>query len=142
MHPADWEAFAADPVIREEDGQRYDARGVLTPLAEEGRVALDAADGEVCAGVSVIHTPGHTPGHRSVVVRSGEDALLLTGDALHIPTQVAHPDWASSHDHDPEEASRSRIAILGRAAEAGWDVGVSHFARPFGHVGGEGWAPR
>jgi glyoxylase-like metal-dependent hydrolase (beta-lactamase superfamily II) len=141
VHPADWAAFAADPVIRPEDGQRYDARGAMEPLADAGLVSLAPEDGEVCPGIAVIHTPGHTPGHRSVIVVSGDDVLLLTGDALHIPTQVAHPEWESSHDDDPEEASRSRVALLGRAAEGRWEVGVSHFARSFGRVSPRGWVP-
>ncbi len=142
VHPADWAAFEADPVIRPEDGQRYDARGALQPLAEDGMISFDPDDREISPGVAVVHTPGHTPGHRSAVVRSGDDVLLLTGDALHIPTQVAHPEWASSHDDDPEEASRSRVALLARAATEGWDVGVSHFARSYGRVGVDGWTSR
>lgn len=33
-----------------------------------------------CGGVTVIHTPGHTPGHISLYLRSGN--VLVTGDAL------------------------------------------------------------
>jgi len=139
VHPADWEYFGAKPVIRPDDGQRYDGRGAMQAIAEAGIVSLEPGDHEVSPGITVIHTPGHTPGHRSVLVRAGDETLLLSGDAVHVPVQVAHPEWASSHDDEPEEASRSRANLMGRARREGWHVAVSHFARPFGAVGDNGW---
>jgi glyoxylase-like metal-dependent hydrolase (beta-lactamase superfamily II) len=136
-HPADWDHFSIpDP---DDSDRPYDARGVLEGLAGDGTLALVADDHDVSPAVSVVHTPGHTPGHRSVLLRGDQDTLLLTGDLLHIPVQVAHPDWPSSHDVDPASGSHSRAEILRRAKELGWRVAVSHFARPFGTVADEGW---
>jgi glyoxylase-like metal-dependent hydrolase (beta-lactamase superfamily II) len=139
VHPADWAYFGANPVVRPEDERRYDARDEMETLNEAGAISLDPDDHEVSPGVRVMHTPGHTPGHRSVLVSAGGGTLLLTGDALHVPIQVAHPDWPSSHDEDPDEGSRSRVDLLSRAETGRWHVAVSHFARPFGTVGVEGW---
>ena len=138
-HPADWEHFGSKP--EPDDGERpYDARRVLEPLASDGTLVLVPEDHEVSPGVRVVHTPGHTPGHRSVLLDDGRETLLLTGDLLHIPLQVARPEWPSSHDVDPATGSTSRSEILGRARDLGWHVVVSHFARPFGHVVAEGWS--
>jgi N-acyl homoserine lactone hydrolase len=43
----------------------------------------DAADGdrEIIDGVSVLATPGHTPGHQSVTVRTGDGLVLIVGQA-------------------------------------------------------------
>jgi glyoxylase-like metal-dependent hydrolase (beta-lactamase superfamily II) len=128
-HPADWEHFGSNPSERS-----YDARMALEGLAADGTLSLEADDHEVSPDVRVFHTPGHTPGHRSVLLEAGGDALLLTGDLLHVPIQAAHPDWPSNHDVDPATGSASRSAILGRARALGWHVAVSHFARPFGRV--------
>ena len=68
-----------------------------------------------------------------------DDAVLLTGDLLHLPIQATNPSWSSSHDEDPELGARSRTALLGRAAEAGHLIGVPHFARPFGRRSGDAW---
>jgi glyoxylase-like metal-dependent hydrolase (beta-lactamase superfamily II) len=140
VHPADWQHFDGSPVIRPSDGGRYDARDAMDVLATTGMISLEARDHEVSPGVQLVHTPGHTPGHRSVVVEAGNGALLLTGDLLHLPVQVANPGWPSSHDQDPATGSASRTACLGRAREGGWQVAVSHFARPFGLVSEDGWS--
>ena len=68
------------------------------------------------------------------MVVGGTERLFLTGDLLHLPIQIRHPDWPSSHDVDAE-VCRSRGALLAEAATGGWRAAVSHFARPFGHVG-------
>ena len=129
VHPADWSFFA-----RSTDRQDFEGRTAMTMLENQGRLDLRPDDHEVVKGVHVIHTPGHTPGHRSVVLTDGSKTLLLTGDLLHLPIQVAHPDWASSHDQDSELGSETRTAILNRALEKDWGLAVSHFARPFGTV--------
>ncbi|MDP9331417.1 MAG: MBL fold metallo-hydrolase [Actinomycetota bacterium] len=115
------------------------ARDDLARLDELGVLDVGTEDREVAPGIEVLHTPGHTPGHRSVVVQDGEEAILLTGDLLHLPVQVAHPGWDSEHDEDPSAGARSRIAMLDRARHEGWTVGVPHFAHPFGQVEGTGW---
>lgn len=38
-------------------------------------------DAEVADGISVLATPGHTPGHQSVLVRSGDELVLIVGQA-------------------------------------------------------------
>ena len=129
VHPADWSFFA-----RSTDRQDFEGRTAMTMLENQGRLDLRPDDHEVVKGVHVIHTPGHTPGHRSVVLTDGSKTLLMTGDLLHLPIQVAHPDWASSHDEDSELGSETRTAILNRALEKDWGLAVSHFARPFGTV--------
>lgn len=138
-HPADWEHFGSKP--DPDDSERpYDARTVLEGLEADGTLSLEPDDHEVSPSVRVVHTPGHTPGHRSVLLEDGDPTLLLTGDLLHLPIQVAHPEWRSSHDVDPDTGAISRVSILTRARELGWDVAVSHFAQPFGHVTEDGWS--
>ena len=38
-------------------------------------------DAEIVEGVSVLATPGHTPGHQSVTVRTGDGLVLIVGQA-------------------------------------------------------------
>jgi glyoxylase-like metal-dependent hydrolase (beta-lactamase superfamily II) len=140
VHPADWTYFDERVVVRPSDGGRYDARAAMDGLAAAGALSLDAEDHEVTPGVRMMHTPGHTPGHRSVLVEDAAGGtLLLAGDLLHVPVQVAHPEWPSSHDEDPSAGAASREAIIGRARELGWRMAVSHFAHPFGRASDDGW---
>jgi glyoxylase-like metal-dependent hydrolase (beta-lactamase superfamily II) len=134
-HPADWEHFGSTP-----GGRSSTARTALDGLEADGTLSLEPDDHEVSPGVRVIQTPGHTPGHRSLVLTAGDETMLLTGDLLHLPIQVAHPEWRSDHDVDPDTAAVSRVSVLSRARDLGWHVAVSHFARPFGHVVADGWS--
>ncbi len=134
VHPADWSFFA-----RSDDPDDYHARRSLLRIAELGMLDLDPTDREVTPGVRLIHTPGHTPGHRSVVISDGDETLLVTGDLLHLPFQVAHPDRHSTHDEDPAQGSASRKRELAHARDGMWHVAVPHFARPFGRVDAWGW---
>lgn len=134
VHPADWAHFET----RDGRGESA-ARFAMRRLLDLDMLSLDEDDHEIAPGVAVLHSPGHTPGHRSVLVTDGEERLLLTGDLLHLPAQVAHPDWSSSHDLDAARACRSRETLLARAREGNWTVAVSHFARPFGRVDPSGW---
>jgi glyoxylase-like metal-dependent hydrolase (beta-lactamase superfamily II) len=131
VHPGDWAAF--------EGVDDYVARDAMTGLDASGALNLQALDHEVVDGVAVIHTPGHTPGHRSVLIHNGDEALLITGDLLHLPIQIAHPVWVSDHDMDGLLGVASRRLLLWQARRDRWTVAVSHFASPFGTVGPDGW---
>src|SRR5262245_30273500 len=130
-HPADWAHFASG-------GSPYNARGPMERLLELNMLDLNPDDREVWPGLRVVHAPGHTPGHRTIVL-TDDDTMLFTGDLLHTPVQVARPGEPGNHDVDAAEAARSRTDLVGRAREGAWRVAVSHFARPFGHVGSPGW---
>jgi glyoxylase-like metal-dependent hydrolase (beta-lactamase superfamily II) len=136
VHPADWAFFAGT-----DDADDFQGRTAMAALERAGMLDLDPDDREVSSGVRVVHTPGHTPGHRSAVLTDGASSLLLTGDLLHLPFQIAHPDWASSHDVDPQAGSASRVQWVDAARAGGWVVAVSHFAEPFGSVTDHDGAP-
>jgi glyoxylase-like metal-dependent hydrolase (beta-lactamase superfamily II) len=134
VHPEDWTFFE-----HHRTPEDFTGRFAMAGLVEEGMLDLDPSDHEIARGIAVRHAPGHTPGHRVVEVSDGTDELLLTGDLLHVPPQVAHPGWPSAHDEEPELASRHRVRFLEAAREASSLVGVSHFGQPFGRVREDGW---
>lgn len=84
-------------------------------LAE--RIETVKPDAEIVPGVALIDTAGHTPGHVSVVVRSGSDELIVGGDALaqHI-VSFAAPDWRWGPDLEPDRAIATRRKLLDRLA--------------------------
>jgi glyoxylase-like metal-dependent hydrolase (beta-lactamase superfamily II) len=129
VHPADWDFFA-----RPDHTEDFQGRSAMRRLEELGMLNLDPEDREVAPGVRVLHSPGHTPGHRSVLLADDRFSMLLTGDLLHLPIQVSHPEWQSSHDKEPGLGVASRTGLLTRARDERWSVAVSHFGRPFGRV--------
>ncbi|WP_308286156.1 MBL fold metallo-hydrolase [Actinomycetospora soli] len=62
--------------------------------------------------VRLVPTPGHTPGHVSVELRSGDETALISGDAVHHPVQLRHPEIGSCVDVDPAQARRTRDRLL------------------------------
>ena len=134
VHPADWSFFGRPDQIG-----GYTARGSLGELERLGMIDLTEGDHEVVAGLRVVHAPGHTPGHRAAILQVGDDALLFTGDLLHVTAQISRPDAPSTHDVDADQGALFRARLLKQARDGGWLTGVSHFARPFGRVGDEGW---
>jgi glyoxylase-like metal-dependent hydrolase (beta-lactamase superfamily II) len=47
----------------------------------EARYEGVEGDREIVAGISVLATPGHTPGHQSVTVRTGDGLVLIVAQA-------------------------------------------------------------
>lgn len=110
----------------------------VLPVIEAGQAELVDGDHMLGDHVTLVPTPGHTPGHVSVRVKSGGDAALITGDALHSTVQCSYPDWHFTYDADAPMAVASRRFLLESASETGCTVLGSHFALPsLGHVKAE-----
>jgi glyoxylase-like metal-dependent hydrolase (beta-lactamase superfamily II) len=68
---------------------------------------------ELVSGVQLVDTGGHTPGHMSVLVRSGSEQLLIGGDVLTNPVfSFENPSWRWGPDMEPERAIASRLKTL------------------------------
>jgi glyoxylase-like metal-dependent hydrolase (beta-lactamase superfamily II) len=77
--------------------------------------------------VTVIPTPGHTPGHQSVVVEGVGAQVVVTGDVLVHAVQLVAPAVSYVYETDPDLARASRIALLARDAE----LATPHLTEPF-----------
>ncbi len=55
------------------------------------RIELVQGEAQVLPGLSVIPTPGHTPGHQSVVVETPEGRVVLAGQAAYSPSEFSEP---------------------------------------------------
>ena len=58
----------------------------------DARFELLDGDAEILPGLSVLATPGHTAGHQSVLVTTGNGTEVLIGDAAYKPRQYLSPD--------------------------------------------------
>jgi len=112
----------------------------VKPIVEAGRADLVASDAKLSDEVSLISTPGHSPGHMSILIRSDGKEALLTGDVAHHPCQMAHLDWSSNFDTDPVQSIESRRMLFGRFADTPTLVIGGHFTA--GHIKRDGDAFR
>ncbi|HEX9096956.1 MAG TPA: MBL fold metallo-hydrolase [Candidatus Dormibacteraeota bacterium] len=60
-------------------------------------------DGDVIAGLTVVHGPGHTPG--SICLHSASESALFLGDVLNNERGIRTPPWTVNHSH-----RRARLA--------------------------------
>jgi len=99
----------------------------VKPIVDAGLADLIADEHQVCDEISTIPTPGHSPGHLSIRIRSrGEEGLLL-GDVAHHPCQMAHLEWSSTFDSDPEKSAKMREILFGKLAGTKTFVIGGHF---------------
>jgi glyoxylase-like metal-dependent hydrolase (beta-lactamase superfamily II) len=100
----------------------------VTPIVEAGRATLVETDHRLCEEISLLPTVGHTPGHVSVLIDSRGEQGLITGDFMHHPCQIAHPEWDTTADTDKEQGIRTRRIMFERLADTPVLVIGTHFA--------------
>lgn len=86
--------------------------GLVAPLRAAGRLREVDGEATIGPGVRLLPTPGHTPGHQSVLLDGDDERLLLTGDLLVHAVQLVDPELAYAHEEDPDQARTSRRALL------------------------------
>lgn len=122
-------ATELDHWMRLEDERGEAVRSTMQPFVDEGRVSPLSGDESVVDGVGVMSTPGHTPGHLAVDIRTGENRIVLAGDVTHHPFQVTHPEVSIVFDSDPEQAAATRRRFFeDLGAETRFAAG--HYPRP------------
>ncbi|MFE6527473.1 MBL fold metallo-hydrolase [Streptomyces rochei] len=122
-----WAGYAMD------EPRRQMFRDSVHPVEDAGlldAVEVPAEGTDLAPGLRLLPTPGHTPGHVAVRVVGPGGGALVTGDCVHHPVQLAHPELGSCVDIDPALAASTRRSLL--ASLAGTDTLVlgTHFPPP------------
>jgi glyoxylase-like metal-dependent hydrolase (beta-lactamase superfamily II) len=92
---ADWDRFNGP------DGEMHHFGQHLRRLGDLGMLTLVDGALQLTPEVSLLPTPGHTPGHMSVLIQSRGKMAIYLGDLCHHPLHFGHPDWVSCFDTDP-----------------------------------------
>ena len=122
---------------QQDDGLGEDVHGdSIAPVFAAGLAEVVDAGADIGGGLRRLPTPGHTPGHVSLDVRSpAGDRLVVTGDIVHHPGQLTRTDWAEIGDADPERARSTRRAFFDEHAHAGTLLAGTHFpSHPVGRA--------
>ena len=112
--------------------QRLTFADSIAPIVKAGLAQTVSREHRVCDGISLLPTPGHTPGHVSVRVLDGDAEAVITGDCVHHPCQIAHPDWRTLVDDDHVLAAATRRTLFANLAQRRSLLIGSHFADPCG----------
>lgn len=103
------------------------AQAAIQPLLDAGRVATFDGEYTISRGLTTVPTPGHTPGHTSLLLASQGEHLVITGDAAHHPKHFEHHDWLPGVDLDRAQSTHSRGRLSALAVEHDALVTGGHF---------------
>jgi glyoxylase-like metal-dependent hydrolase (beta-lactamase superfamily II) len=96
-------------------------------VERSGRLRLLDGQQELLTGISVIPTPGHTPGHQSVLISSGRERAFYPADL--IPTAAHLPlPWIMGYDVEPLVTLETKRRLLAQAVQEGWRLIFEHDA--------------
>jgi glyoxylase-like metal-dependent hydrolase (beta-lactamase superfamily II) len=100
----------------------------VRPVVDAGLSDLVDTDHRICEEVRLVPTHGHTPGHVSVMIESGGQRALITGDCSHHPVQWAELDWGISADTDSPAAAATRRRMRGEYGDQDVLIIGTHYA--------------
>ena len=97
--------------------------GIKTTPFEAGK--------EVAPGITSVATPGHTPGHTSFVIASGNKSVMVQGDVTNHPgVFMPNPGWHLMFDNDAALAEATRKKVYDMASADKMPIIGYHFPFP------------
>jgi len=114
------DAFVDDPYHKD----------TILPILDAGLAEFVPPNHVIDDEVWLDPTPGHTPGHVCVHVRSQGQECVMSGDLMHHAVQCAEPDWNSCFCVDPAQSRRTRREFLERYAGRPVRIMPAHFPAP------------
>ena len=106
----------------------------------DSKVSRYEWDKEIAPGLTSVATPGHTPGHTSYVLASGNGKLFVQSDVTNNPYLfVRNPGWHAIFDMDGPKAEETRRRVFDMVAAERLMLAGFHFPFPaVGHIEKDG----
>ncbi len=112
MGAGDWEAVKGRPEIAKRFTPWISGGAKVEPVARDKDVFGDKS-------VTILDMPGHTPGHKVLLVRLKSGAVLLSGDLYHATEQVANRGVPSFNTNRADTlASFDRFGAIAKSLNA------------------------
>ncbi len=73
----------------------------FVPIEESGQLQKLDGDTQITKHIRTVRTPGHTPGHQSVIVEDGEHPLFFVSDLATFAIHFAKTAWVTAYDVEP-----------------------------------------
>jgi glyoxylase-like metal-dependent hydrolase (beta-lactamase superfamily II) len=102
----------------------------VLPVIEANRADLVSSTYQLGDHVRLLPTPGHTPDHVAVVVGRQRDEAVMTGDLMHSPLQMRHPELSAGVDYDKAQATQTRHDFFERYCDSETLCCTMHFPSP------------
>ncbi|MGA4962017.1 MBL fold metallo-hydrolase [Streptomyces pseudogriseolus] len=107
------------------------ARMLMHQANEAGILrAYEPGDHELLPGLSVLHVPGHTPGHVVIALESGGQKMWFTGDLIELPSQLTDRRIHFMTDVDRELAADARDRLFAQAKKEQIVIAAAHLTNP------------
>ncbi|MGH7133726.1 MAG: MBL fold metallo-hydrolase, partial [Phycisphaerales bacterium] len=119
--------------------------GAQKTLAQiKPKLELVKGGGKILGGLELVETPGHTPGHLTIIIADGKDQLVAMGDLAHNHViMFDRPSWTVAFDADPKMAAETRKKMFDRFMADRARILAYHLPWPgLGHIAGLGNRPR
>lgn len=123
---ADWDYWTQPEVLQ---GAAH-IRDQVLPLKELDIMDLIDDGYSITDELTTTATPGHTPGHLSIIIASQGQRGYILGDVAHSPAQAHYTDWSPIFDVDPEQSRQTRHRVLDMLETEGILVSAGHFPDP------------
>ena len=124
----DWDHWLSEKMLSDDPDDSL-RRSVL-PLLDDGLLDLMEGDTNLTKGVQAIHTPGHTPGHMSLLISSGNERAMLLGDVVGSPMQITESNYPYMPDSDPELGRKTRHELINKVHDEKLIAIGSHLSYP------------
>jgi glyoxylase-like metal-dependent hydrolase (beta-lactamase superfamily II) len=99
----------------------------VLPVVEAGKAVMIDSDHQPDPMLTIADYPGHTPGSIAINVKNAGRQACFSGDIMHHPIQVYHPDWSSQFCSDQDLSAKSRRKLLEDCVESGAPLCPAHF---------------
>lgn len=122
----EWEYFSQPEQVAKAE---YMTDSVL-PLEGAGQLDLVEDTHAVDTNLTLVPSPGHTPGHVCVAIVSGAERAMIIGDAAHHPVQLTETEWSVMFDVNKVQAAKTRAKLVERMERENAVVIGGHFPPP------------